>query len=60
MCSRERSSSGVVFVIGSAFHVDGSGHDTIRLSFAEPPPERIEEGIRRLAAVLAPAFSGRS
>jgi len=50
----------VVFVVGSAFHVDGSGHDTIRLSFAEPPPERIEEGIRRLAGVLAPAFSGRS
>ena len=50
----------VVFVVGSAFHVDGSGHDTIRLSFAEPSPERIEEGIRRLAAVLAPAFSGRS
>jgi 2-aminoadipate transaminase len=49
----------VVFVVGSAFHVDGSGHDTIRLSFAEPPPERIEEGIRRLAGVLAPAFSGR-
>ncbi|HEX5108051.1 MAG TPA: PLP-dependent aminotransferase family protein [Vicinamibacterales bacterium] len=49
----------VVFVVGSAFHVDGSGHDTIRLSFAEPPPERIEEGIRRLAGVLAPALSGR-
>src|SRR4029079_7396583 len=25
---------GVVFVIGSAFHVDGSGHNTIRLSFS--------------------------
>jgi 2-aminoadipate transaminase len=39
----------VLFVVGSAFHVDGSGHDTIRLSFAEPDPERIEEGVRRLA-----------
>ncbi len=39
----------VVFVVGSAFHVDRSGHDTIRLSFAEPNPETIEEGVRRLA-----------
>jgi 2-aminoadipate transaminase len=43
---------GVVFVIGSAFHVDGSGHDTIRLSFSAPAPDRIREGIRRLAATL--------
>jgi 2-aminoadipate transaminase len=42
----------VVFVTGSAFHVDGSGHDTIRLSFSQPDPDRIEIGIRRLAAVL--------
>ena len=40
---------GVVFVAGSAFHVDGSGHDTIRLSFSAPSPERIHEGARRLA-----------
>ena len=44
-----------IFVVGSAFHVDGSGHDTIRLSFSEPAPERIEEGIGRLARVLQPA-----
>ena len=40
---------GVIFVVGSAFHVNGSGHDTIRLSFSAPSPERIEEGARRLA-----------
>jgi 2-aminoadipate transaminase len=40
---------GVVFVIGSAFFVDGSGHDTIRLSFSAPSIERIEEGVRRLS-----------
>jgi 2-aminoadipate transaminase len=40
---------GVIFVAGSAFHVDGSGHNTIRLSFSAPSPERIEEGARRLA-----------
>jgi 2-aminoadipate transaminase len=43
---------GVVFVAGSAFHVDGSGRDTIRLSFSAPSPERIEEGVRRLAAAF--------
>jgi 2-aminoadipate transaminase len=48
---------GVVFVIGSAFFVDGSGHDTIRLSFSAPTPERIEEGMRRLATVLQPALT---
>jgi 2-aminoadipate transaminase len=48
---------GVVFVIGSAFFVDGSGHDTIRLSFSAPNETRIEEGVRRLAAVLQPALT---
>jgi 2-aminoadipate transaminase len=43
---------GVIFVVGSAFHVDGSGHNTIRLSFSAPSPERIEEGARRLADAL--------
>jgi 2-aminoadipate transaminase len=43
---------GLVFVIGSAFFVDGSGHDTIRLSFSAPSVERIEEGVRRLASVM--------
>jgi 2-aminoadipate transaminase len=43
---------GLVFVVGSAFFVDGSGHDKIRLSFSAPTPERIQEGIKRLAAAL--------
>lgn len=42
----------LVFVIGSAFYVDGSGHDKVRLSFSAPTPERIEEGVRRLARVV--------
>ena len=45
----------LVFVIGSAFYVDGAGHDRIRLSFSAPSPERIREGVRRLAAVLKSA-----
>ena len=44
---------GVIFVAGSAFHVDGRGHDTIRLSFSAPSTDRIEEGASRLAAALA-------
>jgi 2-aminoadipate transaminase len=43
---------GVIFVIGSAFYVDGSGHDKVRLSFSAPTIERIEEGVTRLAAAL--------
>ena len=42
----------LVFVIGSAFYVDGTGHDRIRLSFSAPTPERIEEGVRRLAGAM--------
>jgi 2-aminoadipate transaminase len=42
----------LVFVVGSAFYVDGTGHDRIRLSFSAPSAERITEGVRRLAAVL--------
>jgi 2-aminoadipate transaminase len=42
----------LVFVAGSAFFVDGTGHDTIRLSFSAPTVERIREGVRRLATAL--------
>jgi 2-aminoadipate transaminase len=51
---------GVVFVVGSAFHVDGSGHDTIRLSFSAPAPDRIREGVRRLAATIKGAATAPS
>ena len=40
------STTGVIFVIGSAFCVDGSGHDRVRLSFSWPTPDRIREGVR--------------
>lgn len=42
----------VSFVIGSAFHVDGGGHDCARLSFSGITPAQIEEGIARLAAAF--------
>ena len=51
----------LVFVIGSAFFVDGTGHDRIRLSFSAPTVERIQEGARRLAvALLEPVSSERT
>ncbi|MGE0043911.1 MAG: PLP-dependent aminotransferase family protein, partial [Vicinamibacterales bacterium] len=45
----------VSFVMGSAFHVDGAGHDRIRLSFSSPTPGRIAEGVQRLAAAIGAA-----
>jgi DNA-binding transcriptional MocR family regulator len=44
---------GVIFVAGSAFYVDGTGHNRIRLSFSAPPLERIEEGAKRLGQLLS-------
>ena len=43
---------GVVYVAGEAFFVNGSGRHFIRLSFSAPTPDRIEEGVRRLAAAI--------
>lgn len=42
----------VVFVPGIPFHVDGSGHNTLRLSFSNTPPEKIEVGMTRLAKAI--------
>ena len=42
----------VAFVPGSPFFVEGSGRNTLRLSFASVPPETIREGIKRLGAVI--------
>lgn len=42
----------VSFVIGSAFFVDGRGHDHARLAFSAPTPNRIREGIQRLRAAI--------
>lgn len=43
----------VIYVPGSAFFVDGSGHDRIRLSFSAPPVDSIREGVKRLARALS-------
>lgn len=42
----------VAFVPGTAFHADGSGAETFRLNFSMPSAEMINEGVKRLAALL--------
>lgn len=42
----------VAYVSGTAFYADGQGRDHMRLSFCYPTPERIREGVQRLAAVV--------
>jgi 2-aminoadipate transaminase len=44
--------AGVIFVAGSAFFVDGSGHDTVRLTYSVAPLPLITEGAARLARAL--------
>jgi DNA-binding transcriptional MocR family regulator len=46
----------VAYVPGTAFYAEGAegdaGRSHLRLSFCYPPPERITEGVRRLAGVV--------
>ena len=43
----------VAYVPGTAFYADGFGTRSMRLSYCYPTPERISEGVRRLAGVVA-------
>jgi len=43
----------VAYVPGGAFYADGQGTSQIRLSYCFPTPDRIREGVRRLAGVVA-------
>ncbi len=45
-------SSRVAYVPGTGFYADGSGAQHARLCYSLPTPERINEGIRRLTAVI--------
>ena len=45
----------VAFVPGGDFHVDGSGHNSLRLNFSNAQPEQIREGISRLGGLLKEA-----
>ena len=42
----------VAYVPGTGFYADGTGSGNMRLNFSFPPPERIREGVRRLAGVM--------
>jgi DNA-binding transcriptional MocR family regulator len=42
----------VAYVPGTAFFASDEGHDFMRLSYCYPTPERIREGVRRLASVV--------
>jgi 2-aminoadipate transaminase len=42
----------VAYVVGSAFFPNGGGHNTMRINFSYPSEEEIDEGIKRLAALV--------
>jgi 2-aminoadipate transaminase len=42
----------VAYVPGTGFYADGAGLDHLRLSYCYPEPDRIREGVRRLAGVI--------
>jgi 2-aminoadipate transaminase len=42
----------VAYVPGTGFYADGQGGEYMRLSYCFPPPDRIREGVRRLAGVI--------
>jgi DNA-binding transcriptional MocR family regulator len=52
LLKRAVAEQNVAFVPGGAFFHDGTGANTIRLSYSLPEPGQIAEGIRRLATLL--------
>jgi DNA-binding transcriptional MocR family regulator len=50
----------VAFVPGSAFFADGSGKNTIRLSFSLQPEAAVEEGMARLGRLIARRMAARA
>ena len=52
LLTRAVSEAEVAFVPGRAFHPDGSGANTIRLSYSLPTPGGDRRRVRRLAGLL--------
>jgi DNA-binding transcriptional MocR family regulator len=50
----------VAYVPGTGFYADGSGRNNMRLNYSFPAPERIQEGVRRLAGVMEQEMALRS
>lgn len=42
----------VAFVLGTVFHCDGSGKDTMRINFSFMPKDKTTEGVKRLAQAI--------
>ncbi len=42
----------VAFVLGSVFHCDGSGTNTMRINFSYMPKDKATEGVKRLAKAI--------
>ena len=55
LLARSLEAHRVAFVPGGAFFADGSGQNTLRLSFSLADQTMIDEGIRRLGRLLADA-----
>lgn len=45
----------VAYVVGTAFHCDGGGQNTMRINFSFPSEDQIKEGAKRLANLIAEA-----
>jgi len=43
----------LAFVPGAAFHANGGGDNTLRLSFSTCPPDVIEDAMKRLAGLIS-------
>lgn len=48
----EAVAAGVAYIPGGPFFIDGSGRNTMRLTFAKESDARIREGVARLAGVM--------
>ena len=53
-------SARVAYVPGTGFYADGGGRPNLRLNFSFCAPERIREGVRRLAGVVEQELALRS
>ncbi|QSB14819.1 PLP-dependent aminotransferase family protein [Natronosporangium hydrolyticum] len=53
-------SARVAYVPGTGFYADGDGTANLRLNFSFSAPDRIREGVRRLASVVEQELSMRS
>jgi len=55
--AKKAMAEGVAFVPGAPFYPDGSGSNTLRLSFSRVDDREIDEGVQRLAGVVKGALS---